>query len=81
MNEWLPVIEQALKKYLYVPEMPYRSVAEAMAYSAEAGGKRLRPMLVLEFCRLVDVYKRQLLNMRKPDSLPTVRFSILRFPP
>lgn len=53
MNEWLPVIEQALKKYLYVPEMPYRSVAEAMAYSAEAGGKRLRPMLVLEFCRLV----------------------------
>ena len=53
MNEWLPVIEQALKRYLDVPEMPYRSVAEAMAYSAEAGGKRLRPLLTLEFCRLV----------------------------
>ena len=33
--------------------MPYRSVAEAMAYSAEAGGKRLRPLLTLEFCWLV----------------------------
>lgn len=53
MNEWLPVIERELRRYLDVPEMPYRSVAEAMAYSAEAGGKRLRPLLTLEFCRLV----------------------------
>ena len=27
-------------------------VAEAMAYACEAGGKRIRPVLVLEFCRL-----------------------------
>ena len=53
MNEWLPVIERELRRYLDVPEMPYRSVAEAMAYSAEAGGKRLRSLLTLEFCRLV----------------------------
>ncbi|MBQ8014664.1 MAG: polyprenyl synthetase family protein, partial [Clostridia bacterium] len=25
---------------------------EAMAYSLKNGGKRIRPMLVLEFCRL-----------------------------
>ena len=52
MKNWLPIIENELKKYLFVPDMPYSAVAEAMAYSAEAGGKRLRPVLVLEFCEL-----------------------------
>ncbi|MBR6336639.1 MAG: polyprenyl synthetase family protein, partial [Ruminococcus sp.] len=28
------------------------SVCEAMSYSLNAGGKRLRPVLALEFCRL-----------------------------
>ena len=29
----------------------YHKLTEAMQYSLMAGGKRLRPMLVLEFCR------------------------------
>lgn len=29
-----------------------KTVVEAMAYACEGGGKRLRPVLVLEFCRL-----------------------------
>ena len=51
-NEWLEQIESALKEAAAVPDMPYKQTAEAMAYSLEAGGKRLRPMLALEFCRL-----------------------------
>ena len=31
-----------------------KAVCEAMEYSLSAGGKRLRPMLVLEFCRICD---------------------------
>ena len=31
---------------------PIRGLAEAMRYSLLAGGKRVRPMLVLEFCRV-----------------------------
>ena len=32
--------------------MPIAGLAEAMRYSLLAGGKRIRPMLVLEFCRI-----------------------------
>ena len=33
-------------------DKPYRRLQEAMRYSLLAGGKRVRPMLVLEFCRI-----------------------------
>ena len=33
-------------------DMPHKGLAEAMRYSLLAGGKRIRPMLVLEFCRI-----------------------------
>ena len=32
--------------------MPFEGLTEAMRYSLLAGGKRIRPMLVLEFCRV-----------------------------
>ena len=32
--------------------MPFKGLTEAMRYSLLAGGKRIRPMLVLEFCRV-----------------------------
>ena len=49
-------IEQALEKY-FLPEEGTAShalngLAEAMRYSLLAGGKRIRPMLALEFCRI-----------------------------
>ena len=49
-------IEQALEKY-FLPEEGSAShalngLAEAMRYSLLAGGKRIRPMLALEFCRI-----------------------------
>lgn len=51
-NNWVPEIEAALHRYLEPVQTAYRRAAEAMAYSAEAGGKRLRPVFVLEFCKL-----------------------------
>ena len=45
-------IEAALPGFL--PELcaDYQPVPEAMRYACEAGGKRLRPVLVMELCRL-----------------------------
>ncbi|MBO5796759.1 MAG: polyprenyl synthetase family protein [Clostridia bacterium] len=48
----LEAIEAALPGYLPTPTADYQPVPEAMLYACEAGGKRLRPVLVMEFCRL-----------------------------
>ena len=47
-------IDRALAGYfdLRTEEYPCAGLAEAMRYSLLAGGKRIRPMLVLEFCRV-----------------------------
>ena len=46
-------IDAALESYFVMPEnLPQSGLAEAMRYSLLAGGKRIRPMLVLEFCRI-----------------------------
>ena len=46
-------IDAALEEYFKgALELPLAGLAEAMRYSLLAGGKRIRPMLVLEFCRV-----------------------------
>jgi len=47
---------------LYIPKSSEESntIAEAMAYSIKAGGKRLRPMMLLEVCRLFSPNERAL---------------------
>ena len=45
-------IEEILKKYLPAEEGWQKTVIEAMKYSFTAGGKRLRPMLMLETYRM-----------------------------
>lgn len=53
LDEYTAFIENALKGYSLQPKLEMqKSVAKAMDYSLEAGGKRMRPVLVLEFCRL-----------------------------
>ncbi len=52
LNQYISRIERFLTKYLEPEQCKQRSVLEAMAYSVEAGGKRIRPVLALEFCRL-----------------------------
>lgn len=54
LEELAVAVEQQLLTYVQVtPETQRQAkVVEAMRYSLEAGGKRIRPVLVLEFCRL-----------------------------
>ena len=51
--EYLGMIEPALAGYFGRKEgLPFDGLLESMDYSLTAGGKRLRPTLVLEFCRI-----------------------------
>ncbi len=45
-------VDAALPEVLATPEQALTVLYEAMRYSALAGGKRIRPFLVMEFCRL-----------------------------
>ena len=51
-EEYKAIIENALEKQFCASGLPQAGLAEAMRYSLLAGGKRIRPMLVLEFCRI-----------------------------
>ncbi|MDO4982845.1 MAG: polyprenyl synthetase family protein [Eubacteriales bacterium] len=52
-EEYRLKIESELEKcFAAASELPQKGLAEAMRYSLLAGGKRIRPMLVLEFCRI-----------------------------
>lgn len=50
LNEYRELTEEYLKQILPVSEDAGAGLAEAMRYSLLAGGKRIRPVLVLAFC-------------------------------
>lgn len=50
--KYVQMTEEALGKYIPSTDCPQKSVIEAARYSLSAGGKRLRPALVMEFCRV-----------------------------
>lgn len=52
LNEYISLIEKELYSYLPRETTPQKRTALAMKHSLSAGGKRLRPVLVLEFCRM-----------------------------
>lgn len=52
VDEYVALIEKELPKRLYKVENGQDYVRDAMNYSLSNGGKRIRPILVLEFCRL-----------------------------
>ena len=53
MDEYRRMVEARLKQFFVLPESdPMHGYAEAARYSLLAGGKRIRAILVLEFCRL-----------------------------
>lgn len=53
LDEYISVIEEALKNHSLKNKLSlHKNIAAAMDYSLEAGGKRIRPVLVLEFCRV-----------------------------
>ena len=51
-EQYIEMINQALETYLYAVNDGQDIVVDAMRYSVRNGGKRVRPMLVLEFCRV-----------------------------
>ena len=48
----LTAFEAALPSYMPRTDGLQATVAEAMTYACTDGGKRIRPLLVMEFCRL-----------------------------
>ena len=52
-QEYKELVDLALDGYfLCGKDYPIQGLADSMRYSLLAGGKRIRPMLVLEFCRI-----------------------------
>ena len=52
MEEYRTMVEDFLAAQCIAEDEPYARLLDAMRYSLTAGGKRLRPILTLEFCRL-----------------------------
>ncbi len=52
MEQYLNLIERELEKAMPSVNVKQKTVCDAMAYACAAGGKRLRPMLVLVFAAL-----------------------------
>ena len=52
LESHLNLIEESIMNFVPSAGKSYAVIEEAMKYSLESGGKRVRPMLVLEFCRI-----------------------------
>ena len=52
MKAYLNIVNESLQSFMPTGNMPEKSVLDAMRYSVTAGGKRIRPVLTLEFCRM-----------------------------
>ncbi len=52
LEYYAELVEEALNKYLPETECLQKSVIHAARHSLNAGGKRIRPALVMEFCRV-----------------------------
>lgn len=51
-EDYVQVIEMSLEKYMPKEDLLQKNLFSAMRYSLLAGGKRIRPVLLLEFCGL-----------------------------
>lgn len=51
-REYINCIEQFFDEQCFTENLPQKTLFEAMRYSLLAGGKRLRPIFVLDFCRM-----------------------------
>lgn len=54
LKHYIAIIENAINAVFSSDIAPKTCVSEAMKYSLEAGGKRIRPSLVMEFCRVIS---------------------------
>lgn len=51
---YIKLIEEALSDFLVGGDKLYSDIIDAMQYSTKNGGKRIRPVLLLEFCRVLS---------------------------
>lgn len=51
-KQYINCIEQYFDEQCFTENLPQKTLFEAMRYSLLAGGKRLRPIFVLDFCRM-----------------------------
>lgn len=51
-KEYISLVDHKLAEYLPEEDLMQADLIQAMRYSLLAGGKRIRPILVLEFCRI-----------------------------
>jgi len=54
LNKYIALVDEHLDKYLAKKDNPQSIIYEAMRYSIFAGGKRLRPVLMLAVCEMCD---------------------------
>jgi geranylgeranyl diphosphate synthase type II len=54
LSTWIEMVNKALDEYVVEKDTPENNVYKAMRYSLMAGGKRLRPVLALAVCELLD---------------------------
>lgn len=52
MQQFAQQVDNLLQQYLPQPGGPADILARAMRYACEGGGKRIRPVLLMEFCRV-----------------------------
>ena len=62
LKEYRELIEKKFEELLPLKDYPYRKVLEAARYSLLLGGKRIRPIIVAEFCKLLGGKKEDALN-------------------
>ncbi len=53
LSSHIDLIENNIMSFIPVTKEQYCVISDAMKYSLESGGKRVRPVLALEFCRIL----------------------------
>ena len=53
-SKWTETVNTALENYIVEKDFPESIIYKAMKYSLSAGGKRLRPVLALAVCQLLE---------------------------
>ncbi len=52
LKDYKEIVEKRIDELFPSCDVKYKNVIEAVRYSLQAGGKRIRPVIMMEFCRL-----------------------------
>ncbi len=54
MQHWIEIVNKALEGFVPEKQVPQAKIYEAMRYSLLAGGKRIRPVILLAVCEMLQ---------------------------